>query len=79
MLCAVITVDFHREIGAFKRFFKAFTTDQRDLAFFGGDNMTEKEIPKPDRAVLVGLIQKGESLEALEELNNRICVPQIPL
>ena len=28
--------------------------------------MTEKEIPKPDRAVLVGLIQKGESLEALD-------------
>ena len=29
-------------------------------------SLTEKEIPKPDRAVLVGLIQKGESIEALE-------------
>jgi len=28
--------------------------------------MTEKEIPKPDRAVLVGLVQRGESAQALE-------------
>ena len=28
--------------------------------------MTEKEIPKPDRAVLVGIVQRGESAEALE-------------
>ena len=28
--------------------------------------MTEKEIPKPDRAVLVGLVQRGESAEALD-------------
>lgn len=28
--------------------------------------MTEKNIPKPDRAVLVGLVQKGESAEALD-------------
>ena len=28
--------------------------------------MTEKEIPRPDRAVLVGLVQKSESVEALE-------------
>ena len=28
--------------------------------------MTEKEIPKPDRAVLVGLVGRGESAEALD-------------
>ena len=28
--------------------------------------MTEKEIPKPDRAVLVGLVQRGESAQALD-------------
>ena len=28
--------------------------------------MTEKEIPRPDRAILVGLVQRGESIDALE-------------
>jgi hypothetical protein len=58
LLCAVITVDFHREIGAFKRFFKAFTTDQRDLAFFGGAKL--------------GVSGRGDQIDLLKGCNQLV-------